>query len=92
MIIGAGKVGRALAQGLGIEARSYRAGLPNEQLTAPLIVLAVRDGDIVACAAGLDVAPGCAVVHCAGALGPEVLAPLAAGKPLFSVQRPSFHA
>ena len=84
-IIGAGKVGRSLARALratshGVELRAARRGLPRERIAAALLVLAVRDGEVATWARQLAssrlVTRRTAVVHVAGALGPEVLDPL----------------
>jgi predicted short-subunit dehydrogenase-like oxidoreductase (DUF2520 family) len=98
-VFGAGQLGRCLARGLraagvAVTLRAARRGWPR-RLAAPLVVLAVRDGQIAGQAAALATAtrlgPGVAVVHCAGALGVEALAALvgraALGKmhPLVSV-------
>ncbi len=85
-IIGAGKVGKTLSHALRggpheVSLRAYRRGLPRK-LDASLLVLAVRDdaiGPLVDRLAESDVlSRRCAVVHVAGALGPDVLAPLRA--------------
>jgi predicted short-subunit dehydrogenase-like oxidoreductase (DUF2520 family) len=83
-VFGAGKVGRALAAaakrtGLRIGCRPAREGWPQRRVDASLVILAVRDPLIEASAEQM-VTAGCvpttaAIVHCAGALGPEVLAP-----------------
>jgi len=85
-IIGAGKVGRTLARALRngphrATLRALRRG-PPRKLDAALVVLAVRDGALGPLAAELAestvLSRKCAIVHVAGALGPEVLAPLRA--------------
>jgi predicted short-subunit dehydrogenase-like oxidoreductase (DUF2520 family) len=83
-IYGAGKVGTALARrlrasGVAVRARPARKGLPRS-IDADIVVLAVRDRDLVAVATSMvDVVPRRAVVvHVAGALGPEPLSPLRA--------------
>ena len=85
VIIGAGKVGRALAQGLRATKHSVklvpaRRARPRLRGRVDLVVLAVRDPELPALARELAeerwVPRGAAVVHVAGALGPEVLAPL----------------
>jgi predicted short-subunit dehydrogenase-like oxidoreductase (DUF2520 family) len=85
VVIGAGKVGRALttalrAAGHRVELHRARDGLPRSRIDADLLVLAVRDGRVGALAAELAraarVGKRTAVVHVAGALGPDVLAPL----------------
>jgi len=83
-IFGAGKVGACLcralrAAGFEVTLRPQRKGLPARRIEADMIVLAVRDRDIAAVAEelrrrGLIGHRRAAVVHCAGALGPEVLA------------------
>lgn len=84
-VFGAGKVGRALASGLRragwpVTLRAARRGLPRKPIDADVIVLAVRDRELLATVAELaarrGVARGAAVVHVAGARGPDVLAPL----------------
>ena len=86
-VIGAGKVGSALTHALRaarqrVTLRAFRAGLPARTISADLLVLAVRDGAILKLAGELAarslVSRRTAVVHVAGALGPEVLAPLRA--------------
>jgi predicted short-subunit dehydrogenase-like oxidoreductase (DUF2520 family) len=87
-VIGAGKVGNALTRasreaGLSVTLRASRTGLPARTIVADLLVLAVRDGVLSELASELAsrslVSRRTAVVHLAGALGPEVLAPLRAG-------------
>ncbi len=86
-ILGAGKVGTALARalrprGIQVTLRSARRGIPKRPIQADLLILAVRDGklgDLVRELLELGaVTRRTAVVHCAGSLGPEVLAPLRA--------------
>lgn len=83
-IYGGGKVGRGLhralrAAGLPVTLRPARRGLPRRRIEADLVIVALRDRDISPCAEALA-AQGlighrrAAVVHCAGALGPEALA------------------
>jgi predicted short-subunit dehydrogenase-like oxidoreductase (DUF2520 family) len=77
-------VGSGLARALGaagaeVTLRAARRGLPSRRIDADVIVLAVRDKDLAPCAAALAERrlvghANVAVVHCAGALGPEVLA------------------
>ncbi len=84
-VFGAGKVGRALSAaarraGHAVTLSPSRGGLPREPPRAALWLLAVRDPELASlaadlCAAGL-VRRGEVVVHLAGALSPEVLAPL----------------
>ncbi len=83
-VYGAGKVGSGLARaleraGCGVTLRAARRGLPSRRIDADLVILAVRDRDIAPCAAQLVARRlighrRVALVHCAGALGPEVLA------------------
>lgn len=84
-VLGAGKVGTALARalrarGVSVTLRPARKGLPRKPIDANLLVLAVRDGklaEVVAELASLRrVSRRTAVVHCAGALGIEPLLPL----------------
>jgi predicted short-subunit dehydrogenase-like oxidoreductase (DUF2520 family) len=85
-IFGAGKVGQGLARalraaGVPVSLRAARRGLPSRRIDADLVILAVRDRDVAPTAEALR-ARGlvghrrAAVVHCAGALGPEALAPV----------------
>lgn len=106
-IYGGGKVGRGLARairaaGLPVTLRPARSGLPRRRIEADLVILAVRDRDIAPCAEalrerGLVGHRKVAVVHCAGALGPEALAPVrsravavAQMHPMISFASPSF--
>jgi predicted short-subunit dehydrogenase-like oxidoreductase (DUF2520 family) len=83
-IFGAGKVGAGLARALRaagdhVTLRAQRKGLPTRPIEADLIVLAVRDRDLAGVAealarGGLVGHRKVAIVHCAGALGPEALA------------------
>ncbi len=83
-ILGAGKVGRGLARALA--ATPHRVRLlkarraPSEPIRDALLVLAVRDGQItdkaIELAAGGWVSRRTAVVHVAGAVGTDALAPL----------------
>jgi len=85
-IYGGGKVGRGLhralrAAGIAATLRPARQGLPRRRIEADLVIVALRDRDIGPCAEalrdrGLVGHRRAAVVHCAGALGPEVLAPV----------------
>jgi len=84
-VLGAGKVGTALSRALGaagirVTLRAMRRGLPRRPIDADLLVLAVRDPALPELASELAarslVSRRTAVVHVAGALGPEVLAPL----------------
>lgn len=85
-VFGAGKVGRALASalkkgGAAVTLRARRRGFPRRAPRADLVVLAVRDGELAGLAdelAGYGAGSFGAVVHCAGALGPEALASLRA--------------
>ena len=85
-VFGAGKVGAGLARairdaGIEVTLRPKRRGLPQRPIDADLVIVALRDGDIPSCASELA-SRGLlarergrvAVVHCAGALGPEALA------------------
>lgn len=94
-VFGAGKVGAALARelagaGLRVTLRPMRRGLPSRPIDADLLVLALRDRDLgptaerIAARRLIGHRP-VAVVHCAGALGPEVLAPLRAAGPRVAV-------
>jgi len=83
-VIGAGKVGRGLARALtdaGHRAVVHpaRRALP-KKIVEPVLVLAVRDAEVAALAARLAqaraLARGMVVLHVAGSLGAEVLAPL----------------
>jgi len=77
-IVGAGKVGRALAreartsQAIEVTLRPARRALPRRPFEADLVILAVRDTDLVSLARALAerglVARSAAVVHVAGAL------------------------
>jgi predicted short-subunit dehydrogenase-like oxidoreductase (DUF2520 family) len=84
-VLGAGKVGTALARalrakGAAVTLRAARRGLPKKTIDADLVVLAVRDGKLPELAAALAsrrlVGSRTAVVHCAGALGIEPLSAL----------------
>src|SRR5579859_7461354 len=81
-VLGAGKVGRALTRalrehGVRVTLRAAREGTPR-RIGADLVVLAVRDRDLGALARSLRgvVDRGAVVVHVAGALDAEPLAPL----------------
>jgi predicted short-subunit dehydrogenase-like oxidoreductase (DUF2520 family) len=90
LIYGGGKVGRGLhralrAAGLAATLRPARRRLPRRPIDADLVIIALRDRDIAPCAEalrdrGLVGHKRVAVVHCAGALGPEALAPVRGGK------------
>jgi predicted short-subunit dehydrogenase-like oxidoreductase (DUF2520 family) len=83
-IFGGGKVGSGLlrelrAAGYPVTLRQQRAGLPARRIEADLIVLALRDRDLALTAEELRRRAlighrRVAIVHCAGALGAEVLA------------------
>jgi predicted short-subunit dehydrogenase-like oxidoreductase (DUF2520 family) len=83
-VFGAGKVGAGLsrelrARGLSVTLRPQRRGLPSRRIEADVLILAVRDRDVAPTAEelvrrGLIGHRKAAVVHCAGALGPEALA------------------
>ena len=86
-IVGAGKVGASLsralrARGVKVTLRAARTGLAARPIGADLLILAVRDGQLEPLAPSPRAAnwsdAETAVVHCAGALGPEPLAPLRA--------------
>jgi len=92
-IFGAGKVGAGLARelrrsGCAVTLRPQRKGLPQRRIDADVIIVAVRDRDVAPTAEELVRRAlighrRVAVVHCAGALGPEALA--AAAGPSVSV-------
>jgi len=83
-VFGAGKVGAGLframrAAGYKVTLRPKREGLPARPIDADLVIIALRDRDIAPCAEELRARSlvghrEVAVVHCAGALGPEALA------------------
>lgn len=84
-ILGAGKVGRALARsltkkGFTVTLRPARRGVPTTPIDARVVILALRDkqlGPVAADLAASGVVPrGAIVVHNAGALPADVLAPL----------------
>ena len=84
-VLGAGKVGTALARALrghrvAVTLRAARQGLPKKPIDADLLVLAVRDGKLSEVVDALvsrrHVSSQTVVVHCAGALGIEPLSPL----------------
>jgi predicted short-subunit dehydrogenase-like oxidoreductase (DUF2520 family) len=84
-VIGKGKVGTALyralrARGVEVRLRAFRRGVPRGPIDADLLVLAVREGVLEAAVRELlargSLSRRTAVVHCAGALGPEPLVPL----------------
>jgi predicted short-subunit dehydrogenase-like oxidoreductase (DUF2520 family) len=88
-IFGAGKVGAGLARalkraGAAVTLRPQRSGLPTRKIDADILILAIRDRDITPAAEAIrakgllaaNAKKKIAVVHCAGALGPEALAPL----------------
>ena len=79
---GAGKMGRTLARALraagwNVSLRASRRGRPRH-VDADIVLLAVRDGQLPAEAEAWQriVPPHAVVLHVAGALGPDVLAPL----------------
>lgn len=81
-VLGAGKVGRGLtralrAKGVPVKLRAARRG-PPRSIDASIVVVAVRDGQVRALAETLVgvVAKRSVVVHVAGALDAEALAPL----------------
>lgn len=83
-VFGAGKVGAGLSRelrraGCAVTLRPQRKGLPSRRIEADLVIVAVRDRDVAPTAEalvrhGLVGHRKVAVVHCAGALGPEALA------------------
>jgi nucleoside-diphosphate-sugar epimerase len=84
-VIGAGKVGTALsralrARGVTVTLRAARKGAPRGPIGTDLLILAVRDGQLEGLIRDLleqgSVDQRTAVVHCAGALGPESRAPV----------------
>jgi predicted short-subunit dehydrogenase-like oxidoreductase (DUF2520 family) len=84
-ILGAGKVGRALAaalrkSGVSVTLRPARRGVPTTRIDASVIILALRDrqlGPVAADLATSGVVPrGAVVVHNAGALPADALEPL----------------
>ncbi|HEY8073253.1 MAG TPA: Rossmann-like and DUF2520 domain-containing protein [Labilithrix sp.] len=86
-VLGAGKVGRALAAALKkkgdrVVLRPARKGVPRAKIDAQIVILAVRDRELGPLAEELarsGVVPRSAVVvHNAGALSADVLAPLRA--------------
>lgn len=106
-VFGAGKVGKNLARalratGLSVELRPAREGLPSRPIDAGFVIVAVRDGDVPKVARelaerGLVGHVPAAIVHCAGALGPEALAAARVGKarvaqmhPMISFASPDF--
>ena len=91
-IFGAGKVGRALARALrataskkaplSVTLHPARKGLPRKKIESDLLVLAVRDRDLLALASELAakglVSKRSACVHAAGSQTAEAIAPLRA--------------
>lgn len=84
-ILGSSKVGRTLAialraRGHAVSLRPRRAALPRRPIETPLVVLSTRDDEIRKLSDELararKISPRAAVVHTAGGLGPEALAPL----------------
>lgn len=82
-IFGAGKVGRALASawkkaGKRVVLRPARRGTPKKTIDADVVVLAVRDRDLLRTATAFAdiVSPESICVHCAGSRDAESLAPL----------------
>lgn len=83
-VFGAGKVGAGLSRALrrasvSVVLRPARRGWPKRRIDAEIVVIAVRDGAIAGAAEelvrrGLIGHRRVAVLHCAGALGPEALA------------------
>jgi predicted short-subunit dehydrogenase-like oxidoreductase (DUF2520 family) len=80
-IIGAGKVGTALARalraaGAQVHLRALRRGVPHTPIEADLLILAVRDAELSRVCRQLAagrICPSTPVVHCSGMLGPEAL-------------------
>jgi len=84
-ILGSSKVGRALAlalraRGHAVSLRPRRAALPRRPIETPLVVLSTRDDEVRKLSEELararKISPRAAVVHTAGGLGLEALAPL----------------
>lgn len=107
LVLGAGKVGRNLARALAaagseVALRAAREGLPEKAIDADVILVTVRDGDIPKVAAALAERrlvghAKVAILHCAGALGPEALAAARVGAasvaqmhPMISFASPDF--
>ena len=106
-VIGAGKVGSNLARalrskGCKVTLRPAREGLPSAPIDADVIIVTVRDGDVPKIAASLAERRlighrRVAIVHCAGALGPDALAAARVGlasvaqmHPMISFASPTF--
>jgi predicted short-subunit dehydrogenase-like oxidoreductase (DUF2520 family) len=80
-VFGSGKVGRALHAALRkakwpVTMRAARKGLPKKPIDADIVVLALRDKQLAETIPILQVAKRAVVVHVAGALRSDVLAPL----------------
>lgn len=84
-ILGAGKVGRALAaalkkNGVPVTLRAARKGVPRLPIDASIVILALRERQLQSVASDLAasgvVARNAVVVHNAGSLDAEILAPL----------------
>jgi hypothetical protein len=84
-ILGAGKVGRALAKKLAqagddVTLRPARKGVPTKRIDASVVILALRDRDLGPVARDLTesgvIGPRAVVVHNAGALPADALEPL----------------
>ena len=80
-VLGAGKVGRALAKGLkkagdDVTLRPARKGPPKGVIDADVVILSVRDRELAALAESLRVGKRTVCVHNAGALGADALAAL----------------
>jgi len=80
-VFGAGKVGRALHAALRkakwpVTMRAARKGLPKKTIDADIVVLALRDKQLAETIPILRLARRAVVVHVAGALRSDVLAPL----------------
>ncbi|MBC7171527.1 MAG: DUF2520 domain-containing protein, partial [Polyangiaceae bacterium] len=85
VVVGRGKVGKTLARAArhaGVEASNVSGRAPSSRTLrdAELVLLAVPDAAIAEAGSVVaSLAPGAAIVHCAGALGPDALAAAAAG-------------
>jgi len=80
-VFGSGKVGRALHAALRkakwpVTMRAARKGLPKKPIDADIVILALRDKQLMETVPILQTSKRAVVVHCAGALRSDVLAPL----------------